>query len=153
VDRAKCGTALHLATEEHGLPLAAVVTAANVNDGTQTQAVLQALVLTPPAPVVANAAPDERDLPHVRADGSYGNRPARQRAQRAGFRMLAPSQGQPRRKGLGRVRSAVERGHAALAQFGRVGRRLDRLTRRYLGWVELAACVIFLRAEAHGFFR
>src|SRR5690348_592535 len=28
VDRSKCGTAIHLATEEHGLPLGAVVTKA-----------------------------------------------------------------------------------------------------------------------------
>jgi hypothetical protein len=46
----------------------------------------------------------------------------------------------------------VERGHNWLAQFGRIGRRLDRLTGRYLGWVQLAASIIFLRAERHGFF-
>jgi hypothetical protein len=37
-----------------------------------------------------------------------------------------------------------------LCQFGRVARRFDRLAIRYLGWIQLAACVIFIRA---GFFR
>src|SRR5438874_12171713 len=45
VDRSKCGTAIHLATEEHGLPLGAVVTKAGANDGVQTQVVLEAMVL------------------------------------------------------------------------------------------------------------
>jgi hypothetical protein len=32
------------------------------------------------------------------------------------------------------------------AQFGRVFRRFDRSARRYLGWLELAACIILLRS-------
>ena len=47
---------------------------------------------------------------------------------------------------IGRIRSAVERGHAFLSQFGRIVRRLDRIVLRYLGWVQLAACMIFIRA-------
>ena len=129
------------------------MTGANANDGVQTKAVLDALVIRPPAPERPNPAPDPRDLPRVRADGAYGNAPTRQRATDAGFRMLAPGRGQTRRKGLGRVRAAVERGHAFLAQFGRVARRTDRSARRYLAWVELAAVVIFLRHKANGFFR
>ena len=152
-DRAKCGTATHLATDAHGLPLAAVVTGANASDGGQAKAVLDALGVRPPAPDRPNPAPDPRDLPRVRADGADGNAPTRQRATDAGFRMLAPSRGQTRRKGLGRVRAPVERGHAFLAQFGRTARRTDRRARRYLGWIELAAAVIFLRHKANGFFR
>lgn len=152
-DRSKCGTALHLATEEHGLPLGVVVTGANANDGVQTKDVLDALVIRPPGPDRPNPSPDPRDLPRVRADGAYGNRPTRQRATDAGFRMVAPSRGQTRRPGVGRVRCAVERGHAFLAQFGRVGRRSDRDGRRYLAWVQLACALTYIRHEANGFFR
>jgi putative transposase len=152
-DRAKCGTAIHLATDEHGLPLGAIVTGANANDGVQTRDVLGALVIRPPRPECPNAGPDPRDLPRARADGAYGNGPTRKRATDAGFRMLAPGRGQTRRPGVGRVRCAVERGHAFLSQFGRVARRFDRDGRRYLGWVQLAAAVIFIRHEANGFFR
>lgn len=153
VDRAKCGTAIHLATEEQGLPLGAVVTGANANDGQQTQTLLASMVIQPPPPDTPVDAPDVRDLPHVVADGAYGNAPTRQRAATAGFRMQAPRRGQTRPVGLGRFRSAVERGHAFFSQFGRIARRFDRLDTRYLGWIQLAACVILIRAEANGFFR
>jgi len=154
VDRSKSGTGIHLATEEHGLPLGAVITKAGANDGVQTRAVLQAMVVQPPPPQTpAVTPPDPRDLPRARADGAYGNRPTRERANQAGFRMQAPKRGQTRQPGVGRIRCAVERGHAFLAQFGRIARRLDRLSKRFLGWVQLAAAIIFLRAEAHGFFR
>jgi hypothetical protein len=119
----------------------------------QTREVLQALVVQPPPAEMPVADPDPRDRPRVRADGAYGNKPTRGRATAAGFRMEAPKRGKTRVPGVGRIRCAVERGHAFLSQFGRIARRLDRLSRRYLGWVELASCLIFLRAEANGFFR
>jgi hypothetical protein len=135
------------------MPLGAVISAANVNDSVQTQAVLESLVIRPPAAEVPVAQPDPRDLPHARADGAYGNRPSKARAAAAGFGMEAPKRGQARRPGVGRIRCAVERCHAFLSQFGRIARRFDRAVRRYLGWVELAACIIFLRHEDNGFVR
>ena len=135
------------------MPLGAVVSAANVNDSVQTQAVLQSLVVKPPAAEVPVPQPDPRDLPRSRADGAYGNRPSQQRANAAGFRMEAPKRGRSRPPGVGRVRCAVERCHAFLSQFGRIARRLDRTAKRYLGWVQLAACVVFLRHDANGFVR
>jgi len=127
------------------MPLAATITGANANDGCQAEAVLKALVVQPPAPEVPVERIDPRDRPHAQADGSYGNRPTQERAQRAGFRMQAPKRGQ-RRPGVGKIRNAVERCHNFLAQFGRVVRRFDRSARRYLAWVEMAASVILLRS-------
>jgi transposase len=135
------------------MPLGAVITGANANDGVQTEAVLKGLVIKPPPAAVPVSQPDPRDLPRSRADGAYGNRPTQARATAAGFRMEAPKRGQARQPGVGRIRCAVERCHAFLAQFGRIARRLDRAVRRYLGWVQLAACIIFLRAEDNGFVR
>lgn len=131
------------------MPLGAVVTKAGANDGQQTRDLLEALVIGPPSAEVPVEQVDPRDLPTARADGAYGNGPTRHRAVEAGFRMEAPSRGQTKRPGIGLVRCAVERGHALLSQFGRVARRYDRCDRRYLGWVQMAACVIFIRA---GFF-
>ena len=135
------------------MPLGAVVSAANVNDSVKTQAVLEALVVRPAAAEAPVAQPDARDLPRSRADGAYGNRPSKERAANAGFRMEAPKRGKARQKGVGRIRCAVERCHAFFAQFGRIARRFDRKSERYLGWVQLAACVIFLRHEDNGFVR
>jgi transposase len=151
VDRRKCGTAIHVASDAYGMPLGAVVSAANVNDSVKTQAVLEALVVRPPDAEVLAPQPDPRDLPRSRADGAYGNRPSKERAANAGFRMEAPKRGRARQAGVGRIRCAVERCHALLSQFGRIARRLDRTSRVYLGWVQLAACIIFLRHEANGF--
>jgi len=135
------------------MPLGAAVSAANVNDSVKTREVRESLVVKPPAPEVPLARPDWRDLPHARADGAYANRPSQERAAAAGFGLEAPRRGRPRPVGVGRIRCAVERCHAFFAQFGRIVRRLDRSARRYLGWVQLAACVIFIRHDANGFVR
>jgi len=119
----------------------------------QTQEVLEAMVIQPPPAEVPVEKPDRRDLPHARADGAYGNKPSDERAERAGFRMQAPRRGKARVKGVGRIRCAVERGHAFLAHFGRIARRFDRLVGRYLAWVQMAACIILLRHEDNGFVR
>jgi transposase len=127
------------------MPLGVTVTRAGANDGCQTHKVLASLVVKPPAPEAPAAAPDERALPTAQADGAYGNGPSRARARASGFRLQAPGRGE-RRPGLGKVRNAVERCHNFFAQFGRVFRRFDRSARRYLAWLEMAACVILLRS-------
>jgi transposase len=130
-----------------------VVTGANANEGKQVPDLLASLVVTPPPPEAPAGPVDCRDLPRARADGGYGNEPTRQRGQDAGHRIVAPSRGQTKRPGFGRVRCAVERGHAWLSQFGRIARRFDRCAARYLGWVQLACAIIFVRHEANGFVR
>lgn len=127
------------------MPLGVIVTPANANDGCHAQELLAALVVPPPAPTRPREELDVCSLPTAQADGAYGNRPSRARAKAAGFRLQAPSRGQ-RRPGVGRIRQAVERCHNFFAQFGRIGRRLDRSAKRFLGWVQLAACLIFLRS-------
>jgi len=127
------------------MPLGVVVTGANANDGCQTEDLLKRLVVQPAAAEVPVASVDPRSLPRAQADGAYGNQPTQARAQRAGFRMLAPKRGKAR-PGVGKVRNAVERCHNFFAQFGRVFRRFDRSGRRYLAWIEMAACVILLRS-------
>jgi hypothetical protein len=92
--------------------------------------------------------PDVRAMPYLRADGNFAKDPTRLQAKQQRFRLWAPGQGQSRR-GLGAIRSSVERAHAMVNQFGRIARRLDRCAKRYLGWVQFACCLIFMR---RGFF-
>ena len=127
------------------MPLGVVVTGANANDGCQAEDLLKQLVVRPPEPEVPVEPVGPRSLPRAQADGAYGNKPTQERARRAGFRLQAPPKGR-RRPGVGKVRNAVERCHNFFAQFGRVFRRFDRSARRYLAWVEMAACVILLRS-------
>lgn len=127
------------------MPLGVVVTGANANDGCQSQDVLHALVVHPPAAESPLPCLDLRNLPRAQADGAYGNGPSRERARHAGLRLQAPTRGNAQ-PGVGKIRNAVERCHNFFAQFGRVCRRFDRSARRYLGWLELAACIILLRS-------
>jgi transposase len=127
------------------MPLGVVVTRAGANDGCQTHKVLASMVIKPPPPERPADVVDERGRPAARGDGAYGNGPSRERAASQGFRLLAPGRGR-KRPGVGKVRNAVERCHNFFAQFGRVGRRLDRSARNYLGWCQLAACVILIRS-------
>jgi transposase len=127
------------------MPLGVVVSKAAANDGCQAEDVLKSMVVRPPPPEAPAAQPDVRDLPRGIADGAYGNKPTAERGQRAGFRIQAPKRGQ-KRAGVGKIRNAVERCHNFFAQFGRVFRRFDRSAKRYLGWLEMAACVILLRS-------
>jgi transposase len=136
---------LHLACDNRAMPLGVVITKANANDGCQAQDVLEAMVVRPPEPDHPVTEVDERSLPTAQADGSYGNEPTRQRARAAGFRLRAPKRGR-KQLGVGKVRNAVERCHNFFAQFGRVARRWDRSTRRFLGWVQMAACIILIRS-------
>jgi hypothetical protein len=116
----------------------------NANDGCQAQDVLEALVIRPPQPRCPAVEVVPRSLPTARADGAYGNGPTRRRTEAAGFRLQSPGRGQ-KQPGVGRIRQSVERCHDFFARFGRIARRWDRSARRYLGWVELAACIIFIR--------
>src|SRR5512144_190649 len=84
VDRGKGGTALQLACDGRAMPLGVVVTPANANDGCHTQELLAALGVPPPTPTTLLVEPEARSFPTAQADGAYGNRPARQRAQAAG---------------------------------------------------------------------
>jgi hypothetical protein len=119
----------------------------------QTQELLEAMLIQPPAAFVPVEPPERRDMPRARADGAYGNKPTAERAASAGFRMEASKRGKARVKGVGRIRCAVQRGHAFMAQFGRIARRLDRRVDKYLAWVQMAACIILLRHEDNGFVR
>ena len=92
--------------------------------------------------------PDVRAMPYLRADGNFAKDPTRLQAKQQRFRLWAPRPDQSRR-GLGPIRSSVERAHAMVNQFGRIARRLDRCARRYVAWVQFACCLIFMR---RGFF-
>ena len=127
------------------MPLGVTVTGANENDGVQAGEVLNSLVVRPREPESPPAAEDARSRPTVHADGAYHNRPTRERVAAAGFRLRPVRKGR-KRTGAGRIRQAVERCHNFLAQFGRIRVRLDRSRKRYLNWVEMAACVRLIRS-------
>lgn len=128
------------------MPLGISISAANRPDCSSMTEVLEAMVIRPPDHAQDHEqAKEPASMPCVRGDGGYGYKTTRAAAEALGYRLRAPSRGQRRMKGLGRVRVAVEHGHALLNQFGRVARRLDRHADMYRIWAKLAACLIFIR--------
>jgi IS5 family transposase len=97
VDRGKPGTKL-LVCDGGGLPLTAVVTAANVNDTTMFQAVVEDI------PPIRTPAGRRRTRPDaVHADKGYDSRANRGYLRRRGIRRGSPGGSLSRRPGWGAI--------------------------------------------------
>jgi IS5 family transposase len=99
VDRGKPGTKLHLVCDGCGLPLAAAVTAANVNDTTMFQAVVADM------PSIRTPAGRRRTRPaKVHADKGYDSRANRAWLRRRGIKSRIARRGIESSTRLGRHR-------------------------------------------------
>jgi IS5 family transposase len=104
VDRGKPGTKLHLVYDDGGVPLAAVVTAANLNDTTMFQGVVADI-----PPVRTPAGRRRTRAAKVHADKGYDSRANRAYLRRRGITArIARRQIEPSAR-LGRHRWKVER--------------------------------------------
>ena len=139
-DRGKSGTKHHLLTDGAGVPLAATVTAANVNEVTQVFAVLAEM-----PPVGGKPGPDRGKPRRLLGDRGYDSRTVRQWLRRRGVTPLLPRRSSPNGSGLGTLRWFVERGVAWLHGFGRLRRRLDRLAQVHEAFLRLDCALICLR--------
>lgn len=124
VDRRKTGSKHHLITDGGGIPLKAITTAANVNDVTQTLALVDGI------PPVAGRVGHPRKRPDaLLGDKGYDSNPNRRELLRRGTLAVISHKGQPDIQGLGRIRYVVEQTFALLHQFKRLAvrwaRRLD----------------------------
>ena len=119
------------------------VTKAGGNDGCQIHKVLAAVVVRPPAPEAPTDTPDERaDRRLVRTGRMVTGR----RGPVPDLRVPVVHTGSG--SDATESREGAQRGRAVpnfLARFGRVRRRRNRHARDYLGWCQMAACLIFRR--------
>jgi IS5 family transposase len=137
VDRGKPGSKLHLVCDGGGLPLTAVVTAANVNDTTMLEAVLEDI------PPVRTPAGRRRTRPaKVHADKGYDSRANRAYLRRRGIRARIARRGIERSTRLGRHRWKVERSLSWLSCWRRLAVRWDRDAGRWFAFVLLACAVV-----------
>jgi IS5 family transposase len=137
VDRGKPGSKLHLVCDGGGLPLAAVVTAANVNDTTMFQAVVEDI------PPVCTPAGRRRTRPvKVHADKGYDSHANRAYLRRRGIRPRIARRGIEPSTRLGRHRWKVERSLSWLSCFRRLQLRWDRDSGRWFAFVLLACAVV-----------
>jgi transposase len=119
------------------LPLTAAVTAANINDSTMFQALVEDI------PPIRTPAGRRRTRPAaVHADQGYDSRANRAYLRRRGIRPRIARRGVESSTRLGRHRWRVERSLSWLSCWRRLAVRWDRDDGRWFGFVVLACAVI-----------
>jgi IS5 family transposase len=137
VDRGKPGSKLQLVCDGGGLPLTAAVTAANVNDTSMFEAVLDDV------PAVRTPAGRRRTRPGtVHADKGYDSAANRAYLRRRRIRPRIARRGIEPSTRLGRHRWRVERSLSWLSCFRRLQVRWDRDSGRWFAFVLLACAVV-----------
>ncbi len=139
-DRGKSGSKHHVLTDAQGIPLAATVTAANVNEVTQVFDVLTSM-----PPVGGKPGPKREKPERLQGDTGYDSEPVRQLLRWLGVTPILGERGREHGSGLGVYRWFVERTISWLHSFGRLRRRLDRFTELQEAFLQLACDLICLR--------
>ena len=129
MDRGKPGSKIHAVSDRQGLPLTAVVSAANVNDHTLLQDVLDA--------VPAVRQPVGR--PRKRPGKLHGDKGYDYRSCRTGIESATR---------LGRYRYVIERCLEWVTRFRRLVRRYERKASHFTGFLSLACALICYRRAA-----
>jgi transposase len=139
-DRSKSGSKHHVLTDAQGIPLNATVTAANVNEVTQ---VLD--VLTDMPPVGGKPGPKRERPDRLQGDRGYDSEPLRVVLRWLGITPVLAARNTEHGSGLGKFRWFVERTISWLHSFGRLRRRLDRLTELQKAFLRLGCALVCLR--------
>ena len=139
-DRRKLGSKHHLLTDGHGIPLAARLTAANVNEVTVLLALVDAV------PPVGGKPGHPRQRPErLYADRAYASKAKRQELRRRGIKPFIPEQRAPHGSGLGKVRWVVERTVSWLHGFRKLRLRTDWRSEVHEALMALACALICYR--------
>ncbi|WP_280883025.1 IS5 family transposase [Streptomyces pseudovenezuelae] len=140
VGRRKTGSKHHLICDGRGTPLKVVTTAANVNDVTQTLALVDGI------PPVAGRPGRPRHRPDsLLGDKGYDSNAHREQLRQRRILPVISRKGAPNIKGLGKLRYVVEQTFALLHQFKRLAVRWERRTELHDAFVSLACGLICWR--------
>ncbi|MEU5700956.1 IS5 family transposase [Streptomyces aurantiacus] len=137
VDRRKTGSKHHLIWDGRGTPLKVITTAANVNDVTQTLALIDGI-----PPVTGRPGRPRRRPASLLGDKGYDSNPNRRELRRRRILPVISRKGTPHIKGLGKLRYVVEQTFALLHQFKRLAVRWERRTEFHDAFVSLACSLI-----------
>jgi transposase len=139
-DRGKSGSKHHVLTDAQGIPLNVTVTAANVNEVTEALH-----VLTTMPPVGGKPGPQREHPERLQGDRGFDSEPLRTILRWLGITPVIAARNTEHGSGLGAKRWPVERTNSWLHAFGRLRRRLDRLTEIQEAFLRLASSIICLR--------
>ena len=142
-DRAKPGMNDHLLVDERGVPLSAIVTAANVNDHVALPDLLT-------NPIIVRPRASRNHPQHLCLDAAFDNETTRQRLSRDDYvAHIAPKSGRaddaPARQGGQARRWVVERTHAWLDRFRRLVVNWEKTTESRYAFLCLACALIAYR--------
>nr|WP_234323557.1 IS5 family transposase [Streptomyces sp. NRRL F-2580] len=140
VDRRKTGSKHHLICDGRGTPLKVITTAANVNDVTQTLALVDGI-----PPVAGRPGRPRRRPDALLGDKGYDSNPNREELRKRRILPVISRKGAPNIKGMGKLRYVVEQTFALLHQFKRLAVRWERRTELHDALVSLACSLICWR--------
>ncbi|WP_328793103.1 IS5 family transposase [Streptomyces sp. NBC_00273] len=140
VDRRKTGSKHHLICDGRGTPLKVITTAANVNDVTQTLALVDGI-----PPVAGRPGRPRRRPDALLGDKGYDSNPNRKELRKRRILPVISRKGAPNIKGMGKLRYVVEQTFALLHQFKRLAVRWERRTELHDTFVSLACSLICWR--------
>ena len=137
-DKGRAGCKRHLVVDAQGIPLVALLTAANVNDCQLFDVLLDAIpLLTGPGRGRPRHRPDK-----VHADKGYDFAKCRAACRVRRIRDRIARRGVESKERLGRYRWVVERDFAWLNAMRRLRTRYDRRAAHYLGFLHLGCALI-----------
>lgn len=140
VDRRKAGSKHHLICDGRGTPLKVITTAANVNDVTQTLALVDGI-----PPVAGRPGRPRRRPEPLLGDKGYDSNPNRDELRKRRILPVISRKGCPNIKDMGKLRYVVEQTFALLHQFKRLAVRWERRTELHDAFVSLACSLICWR--------
>jgi transposase len=136
-DRRKAGSKHHVITDAQGIPLAGILTAANVNDVTQLIPLVDAI------PPIRGEIGRPRQKPlRVQGDRGYDAESNRRALRTRGIEPVIAKRNTEHGSGLGVTRWVIERTHAWLHQNRRLRIRYERLPEIHQAFFSLACAMI-----------
>jgi len=139
-DRRKSGSKHHVLVDAQGIPVVVMLSAANTPD---IKRLLPLVVGVPP--VGGKPGRPRRKFDRVLGDRGYDSEPHRRLLRWLGIIPIFGRRRTAHGSGLGVLRWVVERTNSWLHSFGRLRRRLDRLTELQLAFLHLACALICWR--------
>ena len=136
-DRGKCGTKDHILVDRVGHPLAVMISAANVNEGTKLTRLIDAVV-----PIRQEDGHRRRRPAKLHADKGYDSASNRAALEERGITPRIARRGIDSRQKLGRYRWVVERTISWIHQFRRLRIRDERRGKLHRAFLLLAAALI-----------
>lgn len=147
MDRRKAGSKHHLIVDAAGVPLASVLTAANVNDVTQLLPLVDAV-----PPVRGKVGAPRRRPAEVLGDRGYDSDPHRAALRQRHIRPRIARRSTEHGSGLGTLRYVAEQTLALLHQFRRLRTRFEKRDDLHEALMSLGCSVICWRRLNHGYF-